>query len=149
MRPTYETQEDRERQTSTIAVIERRWNCVATALKAMSPIDYALCRGREIRAWAEVKVRTNPAGKYPDYMLSLHKWQDGIRQSEFTGLPFFLVVGFTDGVRFVRGYKDLQVKYAIGGRTDRNDPADIEPVVLIDMRHFTLIDPAASGSEAA
>ena len=136
-RPTYERQADRERQAEAIAVIERAWGCSAAPTKAFYPFDYALKR-RSIVAWAEVKCRTNEHSRYPTYMLSLHKWKDGLHYESTTGLPFLIVVSFTDGVFYHQPSKGSP-SFDIGGRQDRGDAADMEPCVFIPIQQFKRI----------
>lgn len=116
---------------------ERR-QLVVRKMPPRYPVDFALCDQQEnVVGWAEVKCRTNPAQKYPTYMLSLAKYEGLVRLQLFTGLPAELVVAWTDFVGTLK--VPALVRIGFGGRTDRGDDQDTEPVVLIPIRQFQMI----------
>ena len=94
-------------------------------------------------AWLEIKNRSNPIKQYPTFMLSMAKIMTAQQLSEASGLPSFVVVRWADAIGYTRIDSDdeyeLDVAYiGIGGRTDRNDAQDIEPLVYIRNSAFTL-----------
>jgi hypothetical protein len=79
-------------------------------------------------------------------MISLGKIMAARRLSEASQLPSFLLVQWTDPklwnydvCGYVRLDSLLDFKIAVGGRTDRGDPQDIEPVALIPIGEFALL----------
>ena len=58
--------------------------------------------------------------------------------SKLTGLPFYLVVKFSDGLYYCEvsllSYAQLTISF--GGRTDRVDAQDVEPCVFFDTNLF-------------
>ena len=135
MRPIYESAADRDNERSVIDAIAERWKCDAWKLPLAYRMDYALARGTSIKAFAEVKCRSNERGAYDDYMLSLAKLAHARRLAEISLLPVYLVVRWSDGV----GFCDLSAiiyRVEAGGRTDRNDPQDMEPVAMISVDQF-------------
>lgn len=98
----------------------------------------AVCDGR-IVGFFEIKTRTVAHNHYAFYMLSAAKFRDGVYWHNL-GLSFTLVVSFTDGL-FYYTYRDHDdIRYALGGRTDRNDAQDIEPLALIPMGLFRQVE---------
>ena len=94
-------------------------------------VDYALCSGdKTIRAFAEVKKRDIPSDKYREILLSFDKYDAMVRLTEY-GFKCILVFEFHDGIFYVDVKNIVDCKIGIGGRTDRNDPEDIEPCIFI------------------
>lgn len=101
------------------------------------PIDWCAYKGGKIAGWVEIKCRKNPKDQYPTLMLSYNKLVSGKRYAEVSGAPFLLVIEWTDGVYFWKCPDDV-TGYSVtnGGRTDRGDSQDLEPVVLIPTSEF-------------
>jgi hypothetical protein len=89
-------------------------------------------------AYGEFRCRTNSHDTYPTYMLDRHTW--GLMKLRFKteGKPVVLVVGFSDGDYYIKITPELaqQVVNGIGGRHDRGDVKDVEPVVHIPIDSF-------------
>lgn len=135
-RPQYESQADVSREASVAEILASSWKCGISKLPRLYSCDYAAMRSGEISAWVEIKCRN---ASYPTYIISLHKWMKGIELSEATGLPFLLVVSWpVNGKREVMflNVKRGPVKVIIGGRKDRNDAADQEPMVEVPLSEF-------------
>ncbi len=151
-RPMYETGHDLLAEYGFAHKIEERWDVKLQKLPIKYGLDFAAVRGKEIVSWVELKCRRVDAGTYPTYMLSLNKWNAARELSLSTSLPFLLCVRWKNAdwyFRFSPGEFALTVKVAgkldqpafpfglgIGGRSDRNDAQDIEPVVLIPAHYF-------------
>lgn len=135
MRPIYEQPADRIRQREVIDAFCAAYGCESTERVALCAWDYDLSyRGSRV-ALAEVKVRRNPIGAYPTYLISSRKVSDLIVEAERRAVAPLLVVQWSDG----RGWcRPDRVGYALGtgGRFDRGDPADVESVALIDIARF-------------
>lgn len=101
-------------------------------------LDFCLTRDGVVTAFAEMKVRSNPRDRYPTYMIALSKVMSANSLNAATGLPCFLLVRWTDCWGYVR--VDGRIEHGslgVGGRSDRGDPQDMEPVFLIPMSRFT------------
>jgi hypothetical protein len=138
MRPTYETAADRQNEKRVAQKAAATWGeCWAVKLPKQYRADFAFVDSKEaVLAWCEVKCRTNPHDRYPTYMLSLAKWMEAERMAESSGLPFYLLVEFTDGVYYLRVKKIDGLTVKMGGRTDRGDAQDVEPTIHIPIKHF-------------
>lgn len=138
IRPLYERQIDREKEAEIIALIERAWRVKAAKLKVALKLDYALSREGRVVAFAEVKARTyswEQIDQLGGYMLSLDKWAQA--RSLCSGLPFSLVVDAAGELRSFTTRFDLAFPITLGGRKDRDDWQDMEPCILIPVRHFS------------
>lgn len=135
VRPLYETQEDLNRETSVIKYIEKIASCQARKLPIRYFVDYCLMRDNEIIAFVEIKVRNNKHNLYSTFMISLAKWVEGKSLSKYTNTPFFFIIKFTDCIKFF-DLNFVTPTFGWGGRKDRKDSQDMEPVVFIKLADF-------------
>lgn len=140
-RPYYENDETKAKEAQFANVLCAVWDAELYKMSYKNRIDYLMkCQGKAY-AFIEVKCRTNPMKQYPTYMLSLDKWQAGLDLQRNTGKPFILAVQWTDKMAYLPCKEVIdKVDIGIGGRKDRNDEQDIEPVVLIPIEHFRLLE---------
>jgi len=136
--PRYETKEDRKKEKSVAEVLSVAWGMRGNKLPALYPLDYCFTAGSEIKAFVEIKNRNCLPSTFPDIMLDVTKWLEGIKYAEKLGTDFIFAVGFKNGEVYCYTYKHTDtfpVKY--GGRTKKvRDKYDIEPVVHISMDQF-------------
>ena len=133
MRPKYETEEDRNREAVVLSSVCRSWECAAYKLPDRYEFDYLLMRKKEGKAWLEIKVRTNERDDYPDYMISFAKLMAARRLSEASALPSFLLVQWVRSKGLIRLDTIKKFRLSMGGRSDRGDAQDLEPVIFIPM----------------
>jgi len=134
-RPIYESPGDRDAERAVIESVCSRWKATYIKLPKAYNVDYLISTRKGPRAWIEVKCR----GRWYDEMLiSLNKVYAGQRHAEMTGLPFIMMYCVGDDIRWIdltnaslRGESGL--KLSVGGRTDRGDSQDVEPVVMIPV----------------
>ena len=135
-RPLYESASDRANEQAVADVLLERWRCSAVKLPISYELDYALTRNGTVMAWAEVKCRRVAREHYPTYMVSLRKVLAGLAMAERTNLPFLLLVQWTDALGWVTpAARNIQ----LGGRHDRGDSADVEPVIHVPIAEFKLL----------
>jgi hypothetical protein len=136
MRLIYERPEDIAAERTALDRACEVWRCSAEKLPMKYELDYLLLREGKGVAWLEIKSRTNEYLAYPTYMISLGKVMAARRLSEASQLPSFLLVQWSDVCGYVRLDSLLDFRTAVGGRTDRGDEQDIEPVALIPVGEF-------------
>jgi hypothetical protein len=139
IRPVYETAKDRKIEQAIINELSDAWKVFYQKLPIKHRLDFALLDDRRnVTSWAEVKRRDNDSKTYNTYMLSLDKYMSGMKLFKLTGLPFFLIVKFTDGLYYCEmsllSYAQMTISF--GGRTDRADSQDVEPCVFFDTNLF-------------
>ena len=137
-RPLYETADDRQRELAAVNRLLRGTEKTVRKLPIRYGVDFAIITNGEITAWAEVKCRNNSSALYPTLMISAAKIWQGVYTSINTGKPFFVVAEWTDKIGFIRIETVKDIKIGFGGRTDRGDTQDIEPVYLIPIKAFKL-----------
>lgn len=136
-RPAYETEDDLRREQSVSNRLQAAWNCSIEKLPVRYEIDWAIYRDSNLKAFAELKCRNHPFGKYPSLMLSLMKWTTGKSLARHANVPFIIVAKFSDCLAYCETQQAAEIVWS--GRKDRNDPQDLEPVVLIPKHQFKVI----------
>lgn len=137
-RPLYETENDRRREADAVRKIIGPKDTVQK-LPIRYGIDFVVFRDEKPYKWVEVKCRNNPRSQYDDLMISVAKIHEGIRLSQMTGVPFVLLVEWSDCIGSIRIYNTDGMAISWGGRSDRNDPQDMEPVYHIPTAHFATV----------
>lgn len=138
MRPIYETQADRGREALVARRMADAFGCSMRKLQPRDAFDFAAMRGDRIVGFVEIKVRANPMGQYSTYMISMTKLATAHAIFSATKTPCVLAVQWTDALGYIK-MNGIDVTLKMGGRSDRNDPQDTEPVCHIDISGFTLI----------
>lgn len=138
MRGVYETERDRQNEAVVMDLLCRKWRCQAVKAPRFYEVDWSLVsKARQVLAMVEVKFRH---ASYPTYLLSLHKFTSMCLSSKTSGLPYLLVVCWPEnGVRsvyFLKVTEGVHASVVLGGRKDRGDPEDVEPMVEIPMSKF-------------
>ena len=138
-RPQYENEASLKGEADTIFEVSKAWNAELVKLPIKNKIDCLMKskKSGDPRAFVELKRRTCKRHQYKTYMLSLDKWLAGLTMETHTGLPFILVVDWEDEIGYLKCNEVVaETKVNMGGRTDRNDAQDIEPVVHIPIYLF-------------
>ena len=142
IRKLYETSGDIENETRVINSLRQAWHPVSINTL---PKKYVLDAFAEFdgggHAWLEVKCRTVASTTFETYMISYRKIVEGINYADAKGGSFLLVVEWTDGI-FACNVHDAMphTRMGFGGRKDRDDREDSEPMLLIPVRLFVKID---------
>ena len=134
-RPHYETQETLDAEEKIANTISELWKAKLSKLPIRYKLDYAAERNGRIVAWIEIKTRKYKWADFDTFMLSLDKYLAAVELGKVTNLPVTLVVKWVDKV----GYVDLLNCTGVvkmGGRNDRNDTQDVQPVIYIPMNNF-------------
>lgn len=139
MQKTYETEKNKNNEKEIAAAIEQYMGCEMISAPLKWEIDYIAKRDNKIVAWVEIKQRNYTMVEinlFGGYMLSLKKWMMAKSLFEVTGIKFALAISALDGV-FIASFDCFYNRSIIlGGRTDRSDPEDVEPCVLIPTNKF-------------
>ena len=138
-RPVYERDSDLQRERAAIEQIEGLWGLRFEKTPRFYAIDFCIVNSMgRVCGWVEIKGKTFPKNTYPTFFTSVEKLLRLLRMSQFTGLPAYLVCCWQDGVFFIQPTPMDCRTYAIkiGGRTDRGDADDVEPVAHIPIEHF-------------
>ena len=141
-RKIYETSADVERETMVINDLERAWNPVVISRLPKKYMLDAFADFGTHYAFIEIKVRTVASTDFDTYMIGLRKVLEGVGHcSLIPGGLFLLVVRWTDGL-FCVDVGDVldQCHVTAGGRLDRSDAQDVEPVIHIPVELFQRID---------
>lgn len=102
-------------------------------------VDFALLQNEKVSGWAEVKRRYNSSNKYSTLAISADKIAAGKIKSIATNRPYFLIIGWDDCLGYIEIKPEDEFEIKIGGRRDRGDDADTEPMIHIPINFFTII----------
>lgn len=137
MRPIYENEHTAKKEARVYEWLRQRGYEPHHMPRAYR-LDAVLFRDGECVGFAEIKGRSCDSTTYPTYMLALGKAVEARKLTLITGLPCKLFVLWRDRL----GVLDFSTPYEIGmgGRTDREDPADIEPCAFWPIAAFRLME---------
>jgi hypothetical protein len=134
MRTLYETVDDLRSEKNVISYVSQCWNVAYYKLPMSYKIDYAMYRDDILMGFAEVKCRTHKFGTFPTYIISLGKVMEARKLARETETNSILIVSWTDKIGYMDFFSHHQIKQ--GGRSDRNDWQDQEPMCHFDLKHF-------------
>jgi hypothetical protein len=142
-RPIYESQVDLTHENKMKTFLEAKWNCTLHKVPLKYQVDWMAMRDKDPMAFVEFKHREKLSiNAYPRYMMSLDKWIKATQLSKEVMVPFIMVITFTEGTYYgIFSHNELHdVRYMFGGRFDRGDFQDAEPMVLLPLSIFKKID---------
>jgi hypothetical protein len=131
VRPLYENEQTLKAEKAVAEQLEKKWRCKLYKLPISYRADYLAIRDKPV-AVIEIKCRGR---KYPKMFLSLHKFLEAQALAEKLSVPFLLVYGFPEGVWW-GNVTQYPLEIEVGGRTDRGDWQDTEPMQLFDLAGF-------------
>ena len=136
MRPRYENQKTLAAETKFKESLEARFNVEFQKLPISYRADFAVIKDGEVTGFAELKNRNVDYETYPTLILSLSKYQAMELLTPY-GSPV-LFVRFNDG-DYMYTFDSLSTRIEVGGRWDRDECQDIEPVVHIPRSYLKQI----------
>jgi len=137
MRMRYESASDLENEAKVAELLCDRWGCQSRKNPDRYRFDFAFMRGNALSALVEIKCRQNASADFKEYMVAADKVLAS-RQWAGTGVKCLLVVRWSDVVGFV-SCDDPSIRFGFGGRTDRGDAADMEPMAFIPVASFKIL----------
>jgi hypothetical protein len=141
-RPIYETEQDREHEQIIAEWVEKRWCVEAQKMPMRYEFDYMLMRSSMV-AIMEIKRRLK---KYDTLIISMQKVVTMQLYSEQFGVPAVLTVSWPEEepqYTLLNAARTAGYRIEWGGRDDRGDDQDKEPVIHIPVEHFGLFRNAA------
>ncbi len=154
MRPTYETNEDLDRERVVASYLERSWRCNLRKLNKFGAFDFAFEKANEegiliVRGFVEVKRRNCNHDKYETILVSASKRQQALSLLDATGCSSAFVIVYDDRVRYI-SLIEPPCYSTVGGRFDRGDKADEEVVLHYHTNRLSDLGPSPfTNSEAA
>lgn len=137
MRPIYETPTNRMNEHAAAVQFAAISHCEFVRHDPLFAWDYTFTREGKPVAFIEVKCRNVPSTKYARYMVSESKCVTLCNGAGLAGVAAVLLVQWTDCLGWLR-IDGVNWTTSTGGRWDRNDPLDVEPMAYFDIDQFTL-----------
>ncbi len=141
-RPHNESAADLQREDDARQTLEHEFGHSITKLSPfLYQCDWCFHDGAKVLGFAEFKYRQN---KYDKMLLALPKWLHLQNLMNETLLPVWIVFQFDDGI-YWRKYEwdDLGTPGIQFGGSNRGQPGDKEPIVLLPLSQFTKIRASA------
>lgn len=138
-RPMYESGDDLSRERLVAKRVAEAFGMEAVKLPKSYPMDFALVLNNSVSVLLEVKCRTCSMSQYDTYMLSLAKLAHCQQLGKTGNIGVKLAVAWSCGTIGGIDLMSVSPTISIGGRTDRGDWQDIEPVAHIPISSFTLL----------
>jgi hypothetical protein len=136
--PIYERPEDLTREEVFINEVAASWNADYHKLPIRYQLDYLITtKEGHPRGWVEIKCRNVASDLFETYILGLRKFMAGSELARTSGLPFILIVKFRDRDLMHKFDPDTEYEIQWGGRNDREDDQDMEPVIHIPIASFS------------
>jgi hypothetical protein len=145
MRPIYETSADRKREAVVAETLAVAWDCEMVKLPRQYPVDYMAIREGKPSAFVEIKCKTyskDVIDRNGGFLMSLAKWANACALCEESGLQFCIAVQYPEALWYCPVRKGIKAHHdgiRFFGRTDRNDPQDMEPCILLKPDRWTEI----------
>ena len=98
MRPTYETEADRERERRVLDQLARQWRCGFCQFPVYSAIDGLFLGRGGARAAASVVCRTCSSAQYPTLIIGQEKVDRARAAAELLKVKLFLAIRWTDAL---------------------------------------------------
>ena len=141
-RPVYENAQTLQAEARFAARLAASWGCQVKKNPARYKLDFSMMRGSSVAGFLEVKCRDCTRGQYLDYMLAADKFMAARHLTTTLGLRAVLAVEWRDSAGWADlSSPDLGYRIGHGGRFDRGDPDDLEPVVYIPISKFKILRP--------
>jgi len=136
MRPRYERPRDLTNEQRVAARMKER-GIELRKMPISYRLDFAMFRDGKLRGFAEVKTRNNRHDTYPTLMISLGKVMAARQLAEVSETRSVLLVQYLDGIYWCNFASPFEV--AMGGRWDRGDDDDVEPVAHYPIEAFKMV----------
>jgi hypothetical protein len=137
-RTQYESEADRRAETSVIEKVVKAFDVDGYYKLPISYVlDFAVTKSNRVIGFVEVKARSCEMKTYPTFFVAVKKV---LAAGEFDrlGLKTRLFVKWRDCIGYTLLREPDQITY--GGRFDRGDPADQEPLAHFDINRFSILE---------
>jgi len=130
----HESAKDAANEQAVLERLCKRWKCEAFKLPArFYELDYALLRDGVLKCFIEIKCRTSAQATYPTAIIGLKKIVTGQMLADRAGVPFYLVIHWTDTIGYTSTFNG---EIRSGGRYDRGDDQDADLWMHIPIGQF-------------
>lgn len=137
MRTQYETDKDLKNEESFCFYMKEMYGIDSFKLPKSYKADFLFRKKGKDVCVAEFKARNIRIDQYPDIIMSAQKYMTAKALADLAKIPFRFFIKAVDGY-YVSKVEEFVFDY--GGRTKHTrDSQDIEPVIRIPSKSFTLV----------
>lgn len=139
-RMRYETSADLDRELAAGEKFAAAQGSTVVKLPDDYPADFEVWRKGKHVGTIEIKTRTCSSTDHSTYHVSKSKLQ-ALKAMATSNVMVALVVQWTDRCGYIGVSKFLSnATFRQSGRTDRNDPSDVETMAAVPVDMFTFLD---------
>ena len=142
MRPRYVKPADRENEKRVMVALAEKLPATTSRQVVQSPGDYdgkILIDGK-LACIVEVKGRTGSGDRFETWHIAKEKLDKCLAHSRSLGVPFILLFSWDSDIYYWSVPQDIsKLEVRDGGRYDRGDQFDIEPMAHIPRKLFKKI----------
>ena len=129
-KPIYENKIDFSNEEKLAKFLEAQWKCKMQRQRKFAQFDFVALDGREIKAFIEMRNRNIKHNQYPNCFISASKLIAARALIDVCDVPCLFVVSWSDRVGYADLSKKYKIEYSQEGWSRRNDPSDVEALVL-------------------
>lgn len=134
-RPTYETAEDKHNERRAAQWLKGAYkDHEVHLLKKYYPCDILVISPNGKTTFVEYKRRNISADRYKTAIFPAIKWSEIKRMAESLDSQAAIMFEYNDC--YMTSMQGFSYKISVGGRRDRNDTQDIEPLLEIPTHQF-------------
>lgn len=139
--PVFVSPNDERKEREVADILEQAWDCKLHKLGKLDPIDFWAERDGEIVAFFEIKCRNIPSTRYAKVFVSLRKFLDLLRASEWSNgtAKSFIVLRWTDCVGWLDVTNIPPGKFSVLRRNEHRVEQDTEPAFEVPVSMFKMI----------
>ena len=142
-RKLYENKESLSAETTFAEQLQKYFQVIMKKLPMQYGLDFMALdkRTKKPTFFLELKNRKCSKTTYPTYIISLSKLLKAKEIYRSLNIETYLCVKWNDASGYIclGDIEDDLIDITVGGRYDRNDWQDVEPLLNIDIGKFTII----------
>jgi len=143
-KPIYENENDAQNEDALAKFCERKWNVKMVRQRKLAQFDYFAVLGSEVKAFVEMRTRSNKFDQFPDIWMNINKLVTAKTVFEITKIPHLFMVEWSDaiGVCNLNNFleTDCEMAYMPESPNRRNAIEDREAIALIPINLFKILE---------
>lgn len=142
-----ENEQDFKNEDELAAFLASKWKCQMERQKKYSAFDFVALKGTHIKAFVELRCRSNAHDKYPDCYISATKLLHAYTMKSALDVNSLFVVSWTDKIGYVSLNTPFPVEWSKANWKRRN-PNDVEMIGRIPTESFIFYDKSSPEASA-
>mgnify|MGYP003133790855 FL=1 len=133
----HETKENFDNEQTLADFLAKQWNCTMQRQRKYAQFDFVALKGKEIKAYVEMRERKIPHDKYPNCYINAGKLLTAKSLTDLFNIPCLFAVSWSDRIGYVNLNQKFKMEFSAQYWGTRTDPTDVEAIGLIPISSFT------------